>query len=271
MKSRTFKLIAAIMMGLAIYLAVNSPTRTFGQQNITVDQATQAQILNATVQIRLFAPDPSAQPVGNVYPYIMSRGLGSLVRAGKDYRILTHNHWSTLGQVDFVKFYDANFVLLLEMSGADFKSLILQQDAGVLVLQAPPELVEKLGASPDAFRETSLNDGLKLNAGDQVLVVHQKPGQEDKVAVIPAVIDQQVTFRGLPAFQLHASDGSALIPGDSGGGLWFNGNLVGDLWAREEISQNDWSQWSWQDFKPGVKVLESAFAAQITAKWPSLQ
>ena len=158
----------------------------------------------------------------------MSQGLGSLVRAGKDYRIITHNHW------------------------------------GALVLQAPPEQVEKLSASPDAFREASLDDGLKLNTGDQVLVVHQKPGQEDKVAVMPAVIEQRVTFRGLPAFRLHASGGSALIPGDSGGSLWFNGYLVEDLWAREEVSQDDWNQWSWQDFKPGVKVLESAYAAQIT-------
>ena len=72
-----------------------------------------------------------------------------------------------------------------------------------------------------------------------------------------------MTFRGLPAFQLHAADYSALIPGDSGGGLWFNGYLVGDLWAREEVSQNDWSQWNWQDFKPGARVLESAYAAQL--------
>jgi hypothetical protein len=271
MKSRTFKLIIAIVMVLAICLTVISPTRTFGKQNTSMDRALQAQILSTTVQIRLFAPDATAKPVGNVYPYIMSRGLGTLVRDGKDYRILTHNHWSTLKQVDFVKFYDANFGLLLEMSGTAFKNLILQQDAGALVLQAPPELVEKLNASSAAFREPSLDDGLKLSAGDQVLVVHQKPGQEDKVEVIPAVIDRRVTFQGLPAFQLHASDGSALIPGDSGGGLWFNGNLVGDLWAREEVNQNDWSQWSWQDFKPGAKVLESAFAAQITTKWPSPQ
>ena len=97
-----------------------------------------------------------------------------------------------------------------------------------------------------------------------MLGVHQKPGQEDKVALMLAVIEQRVTFRGLPAFRLHASGGSALIPGDSGGSLWFNGYLVEDLWAREEVSQDDWNQWSWQDFKPGVKVLESAYAAQIT-------
>ncbi|MEJ2596694.1 MAG: hypothetical protein P8Z00_00095 [Anaerolineales bacterium] len=271
MKSRTFKLIAAIMMGLTIYLAVNSPTRTFGQQNISVDRATQTQILNATVQIRLFAPDTSAQPVGNVYPYVMSQGLGSLVREGENYRIITHNHWSLLDQVDFVKFYDANFVLLLEMSGTAFKDLILQQDAGTLVLQVPPEIIEKMSAVPGAFGEASLDDGLKLGAGDQVLVVHQKPGQEDKVEVIPAVIDRRMTFQGLPAFQLHASDGSALIPGDSGGGLWFNGYLVGDLWAREEANLNDWSQWNWQDFRPGVKVLENAYAAQFTMKWSSMQ
>jgi hypothetical protein len=263
MNGRTFKWIIVIAAGLAIYVAFNSPTRALSQQNISVDRATQAQILNATVQIRLFAPDPSAQPVGNVYPYIMSRGLGTFVRSGSEYRIVTHNHWSTLAHLDFVKFYDSNFVLLLQMSGAAFKSLIIQQDAGALVLQAPPELVEKMTGAGGSFPEASPAEGLKMGAGDQVLVVHQKPGQEDEVVVEPAIIEQRLTFQGLPAFQLHAADGSALIPGDSGGGLWFNGYLVGDLWAREEVSQNDWSQWSWQDLKPSIRVLESAYAAEL--------
>jgi hypothetical protein len=271
MNGRTFKWIAAMAASLAIYLAFNSPTRALSKQNISVDRAMQAQILSATIQIRLFAPITSAQPVGNVYPYTMSQGFGSLVRAGKEYRIVTHNHWSTLAQLDFVKFYDANFALQLEMSGAAFKDLILRQDAGVMILQAPPELIKKLGLPTGAFQEANLAEGLKLEAGDQVLVVHQKPGQEDEVAVMPAVIERRVTFRGLPAFQLHAADGSALIPGDSGGGLWYNGLLVGDLWAREETSQNDWSQWSWQDFKPGVRVSQSAYAAQLTMKWTSPQ
>jgi hypothetical protein len=266
MNGRTFKWIAAMAAGLAVYLAFHSPTSALSKQNISVDPATQAQILSATVQIRLFAPITSIQPVGNVYPYAMSQGLGSLVRSGNQYRIITHNHWSTLVQLDFVKFYDANFVLLLEMSGAAFKDLILQQDAGALVLQAPPELVEKMGAPPDAFLDACLEKDLKLEAEDQVLVVHQKPGQEDEVVVLPAVVERRLTFQGLPAFRLHAADGSALIPGDSGGGVWFDGCLVGDLWAREEASQNDWNQWSWQDLKPGIIRLESAYAAQITLK-----
>jgi hypothetical protein len=263
MKGKVFKLIVAMIISLLIYLVFSAPTKAFSKQNISVDRAIQAQILSATVQIRLFTPIASAKPVGNRYPYLMSQGLGSLVRAGNGYRVITHNHWSALKQVEFVKIYDANFALLLEMSGAAFKNLILQQDAGALVLQAPSELVEKLSSSPGSFLEASPNDGLKLSAGDQVLVVHQKPGQDDKVAVMPAVIEQRVTFRGLPAFQLRALDGSALIPGDSGGGLWYNGYLVGDLWAREEVSQNDWTQWNWQDFRPGVKILESAYAAHI--------
>ena len=110
----------------------------------------------------------------------MSQGLGSLVRAGKDYRIITHNHWSALEQVDFVKFYDANFVLLLEMSGTAFKNLILQQDAGALVLQAPPELVEKLSASPDTFREASLDDSLKLNAETRCWGFTRNPARKIK-------------------------------------------------------------------------------------------
>lgn len=266
MNGRTFKWIAAMAAGLAVYLAFNSPTSALSKQNISVDRAAQAQILSATVQIRLFAPITSAQPVGNVYPYTMSQGLGSLVRTGNQYRIITHNHWSTLAQLDFVKFYDANFALLLEMSGAAFKGLILQQDAGILVLQAPSELIEKLSISADAFQEASLEEGRKLEAGDQVLVVHQKPGREDEVAVMPAVVERRLTFHGLPVFQLQAADGSALIPGDSGGGVWYDGRLVGDLWAREEASQNDWSRWNWQDLKPGVIMLESAYAAQLTMK-----
>jgi hypothetical protein len=266
MKGRTFKWIAIMAAGLAIYLAFHSPTSALSKQNISVDRATQARILSATVQIRLFAPDASAKPVGNVYPYVMSQGLGTLVRSGDTYHIITHNHWSVLEQVDFVKFYDASFKLLLEISGAAFKDLILQQDAGAMILQTPPELMNKLGPPTGAFQEANLAEGLKLEAGDQVLVVHQKPGQEDEVAVLPAVIEKRVNFRGLPAFRLHAADGSALIPGDSGGGVWYDGHLVGDLWAREEASQNDWSQWNWQDLKPGVKALESAYAAQLTLK-----
>jgi hypothetical protein len=127
-------------------------------------------------------------------------------------------------------------------------------------------LVEKLNAPADAFREASPAEGPKLEAGDQVLVVHQKPGRGDEVAVMPAVIERRLTFQSLPAFQLHADDGSALIPGDSGGGLWFTGYLVGELWAREEFSQKDWSQWSWQNFRPGARVSESAYAAQLTMK-----
>ena len=264
MKGRAFKLIVAMIIGLVILLVFSAPTKAFSKQNLSVDRAMQAQILNATVQIRLFTPITSAKPVGNRYPYLMSQGLGSLVRAGNGYLIITHNHWSALEQVEFVKIYDAKFALLLEMSGAAIENLILRQDAGVLVLQAPPELVEKLSASPGSFLEASPKDGLKLSAGDQVLVVHQKPGQEDKVAVMPAVIEQRMTFRGQPAFQLRALDGSPLIPGDSGGGLWYKGYLVGDLWAREEVSQNDWSQLNWQDFKPGVKTVESAYAARFT-------
>jgi hypothetical protein len=266
MNGRTFKWIAALAIGLAIYAALNSPTSALSQQNISVDRTMQNQILNATVQIRLFAPDASAQPVGNVYPYTMSQGLGTLVRFGNEYQVVTHNHWSTLAQLDFVKFYDTNFVLLLEMSGAAFKNLILQQDAGALILQAPPELVEKMIDSASSLPEPNPAESLKLGAGDQVLVVHQKPGQEDEIAVEPAVIERRSTFQGLPAFQLRAADGSALIPGDSGGGLWSNGYLVGDLWAREEINQEDWSQWNWQDFTPGTRVLESAYAAQLTMK-----
>ncbi len=266
MKGRTFKWIVVMAAGLAIFLVFNSPTRALSQQDLSVDRATQARILSVTVQIRLFAPDASAKPVGNVYPYVMSQGLGTLVRSGDAYHIITHNHWSLLEQVDFVKFYDANFTLLLEMSGAAFKALILQRDAGAMILQAPPELVEKLNVPAGAFQKASLAEGLKLESGDQVLVVHQKPGQEDDVAVLPAVIERRVDFQGLPAFRLHAADGSALIQGDSGGGLWFNGYLVGNLWAREEVNQNDWSQWSWQDLKPGTRVLEGAYAAQLTMK-----
>ena len=74
----------------------------------------------------------------------MSQGLGSLVRAGKDYRIITHNHW------------------------------------GALVLQAPPEQVEKLSASPDAFREASLDDSLKLNAETRCWGFTRNPARKIK-------------------------------------------------------------------------------------------
>jgi hypothetical protein len=39
------------------------------------------------------------------------------------------------------------------------------------------------------------------------------------------------TFRGIPVIWLVTLDGLPIVKGDSGGGVWFDGRLVANLWA----------------------------------------
>jgi hypothetical protein len=38
-------------------------------------------------------------------------------------------------------------------------------------------------------------------------------------------------YKGLPVFKLRSLSGQPLKQGDSGGGVWFRGQLVGNTWA----------------------------------------
>ncbi len=197
-------------------------------------EAERQQLLAATVQIRLHASlrDETGNAVlvennGTWHTQEMiARGLGTLVQLDSQLFIVTHDHWGDLlATAETAQFYNANGVLLVEISGAVFRNLLHYRDQGTLLLAAPPELPLPLGV---------MGNGRELAVGSQVFLTRYQPGYE-VVEVVVARVTAVTEREGIPAYLLQTVDGTPVVPGDSGGGVWFEGQLVGNLWRNQAV------------------------------------
>lgn len=189
-----------------------------------------SQILAASVQISL-----TLRMSGEVNTAL---GLGTLVGRDGQAWIVTHNHWKDLlDDLCLVEFRDAENRLLLRMFGFEFKALIAQADAGTLILKAPEGLLEAMDEGNGAFEAAQIGAQDDIRPGDVVRVAHRQPGKRDRVELMPAVVEAVIAYKGLPAYQLRSLDGQPVLVGDSGGGIWFEGQLVGNLWATLTVPQ----------------------------------
>jgi hypothetical protein len=203
-----------------------------------------SQVLAASVQISMTlrmnpanGADPSEGETQLGGERNIALGLGSLVEKDGHAWIVTHNHWKDLlHDLCLVEFRDAENRLLLRLFGFEFKDLIIQSDAGTLILRAPEGLVEQMTES-GALAVGVIGDSGDVRPGDVVQVAHRQPGRRDRVEVMEAVVESVVVYKGLPAFQLRSLDGQPVLIGDSGGGMWHEGRLVGNLWATLTVPQ----------------------------------
>jgi hypothetical protein len=141
-----------------------------------------------------------------------ARGLGTLVHMNDQVYVVTHDHWGELlDTAEMAQFFNANGVLLAEISGAFFRNLLHYRDQGTLLLQAPPEL---------AFASGVEVNGRELATGSQVFLARYQPGTE-VVEVVAAMVTAVTEREGIPAYLLQTADGTPVIPGDSGSGIWF--------------------------------------------------
>ena len=194
-----------------------------------IEQVQQAEpdeerILAATVEIKM-----SYLPAGSksVDDQLMATGLGSLVRDGKKTLLITHNHWGeALRDMTVVTIYDVDHDVLKIMLGKEFKSLATYQDAGTLVLEAPQELA----GSPSACG-AKLGDSGQVESGDLVWVVYHQTGNRTEIGLLEAEVESVREYKGLPIFVLRSLGGLPVVGGDSGGGIWQDGQLVGNMWA----------------------------------------
>lgn len=192
-----------------------------GQTNTNV--AAQLQMLQATVHITMFAPGPDQDDVA------AADGLGTLAISQGQMVILTHNHWGEVyQQLSAVELRSAADGWRTQLSGATFKQLVQHQDAGTLMVQAPPELVAFL--SRKGLSLPSLNEAQGIRSGDRVLIVHRHPDDWAQAEIVEAVAVYQGHREGLPIVALFDRQGAPIVYGDSGGGVWLDGRLVGNMW-----------------------------------------
>ena len=202
-------------------IAKSQPAHTF-------DPAIAAQILNSTVQISMYAPLPNepldgGQADGAHKSYVMANGFGSMVLWKGEAVIVTHNHWGEMLQdAEYVKIHDAYGNFLLKLERDEFTSLIRYSDPGTLVLDVP-----------DGLTATSaeLGEDLNMVRDDIVTLVRQRPDDPGQVEVLQGRVLRMKNYKGLAVIKLAILDDAMLVPGDSGGGIWLNGKLVGNTWA----------------------------------------
>ncbi len=198
-----------------------------------IDEATKQHILDATVKITLFAPlldEAGNQKIfeenGKMRGQItVSEGLGTLVRAGGETLIITHDHWSTLTvKLDKVQFHNASNELLLELDWSTLFSLYRYRDGGTLVFVAPDQLSAQMSAVDLA------EENVTLQKDEALQVVYWQPESTEPVSVEPVVVEATEQYKDLPTIKMKSVNGKVVTHGNSGGGVFLNGQLVGNMW-----------------------------------------
>jgi hypothetical protein len=127
-----------------------------------------------------------------------------------------------------VVFYDSDRRVLKITLGKEFLGLVIYQDAGTLVLKAPDEMVRII--EHISFRP-AVEKSQPVRVGDTVLVVYHQAESRAKIGLLEARVESIDVYKELPVFVLRSLDGTPVVQGDSGGGIWHEGKLVGNMWA----------------------------------------
>lgn len=233
-------------------------------------------ILAATLQMVAFYDDQPENSQANILS-IYECGLGTLVQVGNETLIVSHDHWNSLQEITRVQFQDVDGRLLAEISGNEFRQLIRYRDGGTMLLSIPPEIHPAylaFLASRSSQKETrpilpgEPGDQQILQVGQIVAIAYRTGEGRNQVGLLPATIVDLSDEYGVVTFKLQSLDGTVILPGDSGGGIWLDGKLVGNMYLTEWVY--DWRFWKWDALKPSQQYLDTSNAAQLPADFQSL-
>ena len=230
-----FRKLLIISLALILFssaLGLTKLNKTVLASPYSIDESARQQILQSTVRITLIAPLTDAQ--GNsqtvmvdgqlARQYAAGEGLGTLTQHGADLVVVTHDHWTLLTpNLHKVQFHTVANELLLEMSGDAFQQLIRYRDGGTMVLTAPNELVESGVVG-------QLGNGRPVQNGDVLLIAFRQP-QFGEISVAAMQVTKLSSYEGQPVYRLTSLNGDSVVGGNSGGGVWVNGQLVGNMWT----------------------------------------
>lgn len=276
-KAAIFTLMLVVFTLSALFITTRTLARQTGSdQLVHANLRTAANILAATVQVSIFPVVGSGEidviPVGTVY----EQGLATLVQVEAEVLLVSHDHWSNLENAGKVEFRDAGGKLLLTISGGELTGLIRFRDGGTLQLQAPPELypeyqrllAARAGTAAQSLLPAQTGSLAPVAVGRQVTVAHRTGANREQVGLTAATIVEVFERQGKPVLKLKSTDGQVIQPGDSGGGIWLDGKLVGNMWLTEWVPTwvSDWRVWTWSSLRLEQKWLDTSIAAQLPSE-----
>lgn len=222
---------------LVIMLTVLATTVLAHVENVadttayTIDPNRRQAILNASIRIVMYGPARIVEITNDngATEQATSRkqynGIGTVVNVNGEHRIVTHDHWPTMSDARFtIQMLDAWGTVLTEMSGPEFAQLLRYRDGGTVVLLTPQTV-------SDAVEPFQWHNETDASVGDIVYVARQHPTLDNIIDVVVAQVEVDRTHNGRQTVDLRTLNGDVIIPGDSGGGVWLDGQLVGNMWS----------------------------------------
>ena len=223
---KLFVYICLLCLLLPLNIAIEDASATHAQletdQVIENDHA--AQILAATVHIHISALIDE--------DFIATSGLATAVMQGQHISLITHNHWNSTDQtVGLVTMRNAGGDVLSRLRLPEFHQLIRYQDESVLILDINDQFKREL------ITPVQISAPVLPHIGAIVQLVRQHPdsnaGLSGPVHLVlnSAKVTAYSEREGLPVIELQIEEGGQMFHlGDSGGGIWFNGQLIAQIW-----------------------------------------
>jgi hypothetical protein len=222
-------------------------------------EAELANIRSATLEIRMQTPQ-TQNAVG--LDVGLGWGMGSLIRLNGENLLVTHNHWGNLLQdLSIVEFRNADNQMIKPVYGYEFKQWVVYQEAGTLVLKLPGGLFD----SSAPIRMAAIP---QIAPGETVDVIYRENPAREKATLLQAVIEQVITYKGLPAYRLRSLNGQPIQPGDSGGGIWYKGALVGNNWVTLMEASGSVTEISGEVEKENLNFTDLSYAAVLPLDIP---
>ncbi len=248
--SAQFTAIKSIILYLLLLVFVGCTPTIVGSGQEGVDSVIKKQIKASTVHLEFIG-----KPGDNQDAAIAAQGLGTLVQINGRHFILTHNHWPmSVVAVDRLIIRNSRGTQILVLDRLDYLSQVCFRDKGTLLFSVPGKLNGLLAA------EIADSKSLKPNAA--VWVVSRKPNSDWELGAIQAQLLPNHPGTGPGTISLSGPS-SAVSQGDSGGGIWYEGRLIGNLWAmfvspRLNVVRHDSDHSGLIDYQPNGELLAAS-------------
>jgi len=188
-------------------------------------------ILQATLRIEVEGPLEDGE-------IVVRYGLGSIVNQGGEIVIATNNHWGIpfIAQTN-VKILTGDRHLLATLSGQQVMDTLRYQDAGTLIFAAPVQVIHQLLPVSEMLEAGQV--ALRQVPGTVVYAVHRLQDEQATVVMVPLVVESVTQDHGVTVIRLRSLEGEYIRRGDSGGGVWLNNVLVGNLWTTQKVEGDE--------------------------------
>lgn len=209
-----------ILIAMLVALSLHNPVWAEG----TTALDSTSRVTNDPVPFTVKIYHTWKQPKANALYDFSDESLGTLV--GPD-TIVTHNHFSPpLGRLpDEAFIFEDSIGRSIRWRAIDLKLMVI--DAGTMLIRLPAAafVTSATVANPATLR--------RLAAGAWLTATYW-----DNSATRTVQHDFQITQIDRATVKL-ADPGRLINPGDSGGGVYFNNELIGNIWSIDTDRQGD--------------------------------